>query len=186
MCCYFSFKYSVQNANKILNEWICSDLDFLLEKGDNLYRNLRKTCSFSYLHPDDLPEGLCFEEKLIKMKIQATYSGDMSILYARVVPLQSVIQMNYYFFDPHARDSNGNPSADGFAVLLSVGNFQQLNNLLRHMYNFEGSCPFDLHKIKTTSVSKKHTNPSRIEFVYQKKMGKCIGSKMNVQIGKID
>ena len=30
---------------------------------------LRKAYTFCYLHPDDLPEGLCFEEELIK----ATY-----------------------------------------------------------------------------------------------------------------
>ena len=38
-------------------------------------KNLRKTCKFSYLHPDDLPEGLCFEEKLIKMKIHLNAFG---------------------------------------------------------------------------------------------------------------
>lgn len=61
-------------ADTFFENWFSSDLDYLLNEGDKLYRHARRVCQFPYLHPTDLPNGLCF----VKANVQTTFSGDNS------------------------------------------------------------------------------------------------------------
>lgn len=72
---------------KEVEKWDSDDLHFLLYKGDELYRHTRRKCLFPYLHPSDLPKGICFSDKLLKLTIQTTFSGDMSSSFQDNTPI---------------------------------------------------------------------------------------------------
>lgn len=167
---------------KEVEKWDSDDLHFLLYKGDELYRHTRRKCLFPYLHPSDLPKGICFSDKLLKLTIQTTFSGDMSSSFQDNTPFYSLpaalnccladgscsgilvckesavaifySNSDFHVFDPHARDKFGNPCSNGSAVLLTVQSFLQLQILLRRIFHVDGSSTFDLHQIKTSCMGK--------------------------------
>lgn len=73
-------------ADTFFENWFSSDLDYLLNEGDKLYRHAHRVCQFPYLHPTDLPNGLCFNGKLVKANVQTTFSGDMCNSFQEQLP----------------------------------------------------------------------------------------------------
>lgn len=87
-------------ADTFIENWSSSDLGYLLNEGDKLYRHARRVCQFPYLHPTDLPNGLCFNGKLVKANVQTTFSGDMCNSFQRQLPFYSLTTaLNICFAD---------------------------------------------------------------------------------------
>lgn len=197
-------------ADTFFENWSSSDLDYLLNEGDKLYRHARRVYQFLYPHPTDLPNGLCFNGKLVKANVQTTFSGDNSFqeqlpFYSLATALnicfadgsgagilvcnESAVAVCYYnscfyIFDPHARDRYGNPCHDGSAILLSVQSFQHLQIVLRkinHVVN-EESCSFDLHKIKTNIISLRTFRNIKNRFCFSGESDQCIECSVNSKV----
>lgn len=199
-------------AETFIENLSSNDLDNLLNEGDKLYRHARRVCQFPYLHPTDLPNGLCFNGKLVKANIQTTFSGDMCNAFQEQMPFYSlatalnncfadgygagILVCNesavavcyynscFYIFDPYARDRYGNPCHDITAILLSLQSFQHLQIVLRKI-NYvvnEESCSFDLHKIKTNVISLRTFCNIKNKFCFSGKSDQRIECSVNSKV----
>lgn len=142
-----------------------------------MYRHVRISRNYSYLHPQDLPNIFLLQEKITHVSMTNVYSEDMIdgfqdndpyLSFASALNLCFAIQqmggaaiftckgssvakltMNskFYLFDPHARDSEGNANLDCIAVLLTGCGFSNFQKLLKRVYQINGISPFELHRV---------------------------------------
>lgn len=77
-------------SSKSLIDWNSGDVDYLLHKGDELYKHTYKFCNSTYLQPSELPCYICFEGQRVKCSIVKTYSGDISESFKDFGPFLSL------------------------------------------------------------------------------------------------
>lgn len=67
----------------------------------------------------------------------------------------SILYSDPYFdvFDPHARDTSGNPNCDGNAVVFTVGTFNDIITLIRKLFNCQENVQFDLYQMQKNTIS---------------------------------
>ena len=134
-----------------LTTWTLATMDYVLQEGDKLYRNIN--VEHDFLLPSDLPTCLhisnriihvvrgkeafgSFVNNLIKTKkilsvlctfIQMTQTSALLCLGdntgSSAVTLLSR-NSSIYVFDTHSRDDSGMPSANGTAVLMQFADIQ--------------------------------------------------------------
>ena len=152
--CIVSTCFSV--AKKI-SSWNQSDLDYILETGNEYFKNNGYT---QYLALDELPivvdiDGYVFnlskmeDMKTIDMNIAtdsrlfwgSAFSDCLKISQAVICVTCDVIFMirkesNYYYvFDSHSRSSNnGEPCDNGYSVLMKFKNLNELTNYVKYIY----------------------------------------------------
>ena len=169
-------------SGKLLTKWDADDLNSVLMRGDELYKQVRKTCPHAYLNPHDLPQHLCIQHQMLKSSIASVDSGDMAENYESNGPFLSLAtalsfcfgsdvhggifickgsaialfstDLYFYVFDPHARGSDGTIDQEGNAVFLTVNNFFNFQTLLRKIFQCENGAPFELYAMKFENVAR--------------------------------
>ena len=167
-------------SGKLLTKWDADDLNSVFMRGDELYKQVRKTCPHAYLNPHDLPQHLCIQHQMLKSSIASvvTWQRIMKVM-ALSFPLQQHFSfcfgsdvhggifickgsaialfstdLYFYVFDPHARGSDGTIDQEGNAVFLTVNNFFNLQTLLRKIFQCENGAPFELYAMKFENVAR--------------------------------
>ena len=126
--------------------WDGTDLDMILENGDQLFKSLNQ---YRLLGIDNLPRTVSIHSYSVDIFLLDNKTGEIT-LYAYLVSLKGIIDscLNIgsgvlliirgyifgllwgkecvYLFDSHSKDFGGNISQNGYAILM---NFETLNDL---------------------------------------------------------
>ena len=140
---------------KTISRWTKNDLECVVEKGDQLFKNQN---TLSYLTCLELRRNI----QVGNLNVPATFlenlygvicnmsRNDLFAKLCSVFDFDGIIfmisnytfsimqggyrQSNVYIIDSHSRDKNGRPSSDGKAVILKFENFQQVTNYIIDVY----------------------------------------------------
>ena len=131
--------------------WTTINLDFILDNGDQIYKELNVTGPLS---SQELPTTLHSGHSPVKIKMLHNETGFLSqdislIFFVKLFQNNEIgdgmlfmtsgfttgilwTKRNYFLFDPHCRDENGAISTDnsGTCVLLKFSSLQQLEKYI--------------------------------------------------------
>ena len=158
---------------KQLGCWQTADLDYILMKGDELYKSLDL---LRYLSFDDLPRQLTVETVYSKINYVGNVTVEINRLnidFLRRSLVQFKGQSNgiifitnfvafsliwdskaFFIFDSHSRDELGQHAENGTAILMKFSSLRQVQNFLVETYapaNGNAYCQMQYIAIETTS-----------------------------------
>ena len=138
--------------------WNSKDMDFILENGDMIYKNLNIE---GYVAMDELPQQFRFKNSTTFKAVFQSYSVHpvylnnlhLSFLFQEI-PIDTscflftlrgltmsvtLTSKHYFLFDSHSRNINGEIIPDGFSVLLKFSSRKSLERhilemLMKNMY----------------------------------------------------
>ena len=156
MCCKFSCLLHAVERPPLL--WKSYDIDEILHKGHRSYHQIGK---FVRLLPSDIPKYITLDKKNYKLTEMHSYIGLFSsgcqdfnmmtidiltdvfrqfcdFLFCIQESASAILQEEnpYFIYDPHSRNKNGFPDADGTSVILTF-NSVETNLSLCHKFGHE-------------------------------------------------
>ena len=148
---YFAIIFS---AIKNIDIWKTFDLDYVLEQGDNIFKEVGV---YQPLAVDELPHDISIEDTHVSAEMLAhesnlfaekdnlfencrhydsTEKGNGAIFTCAGFTVAVVWSQNYVdVFDSHSRNSNGFHDPSRKAILLKFCSINSLNNYLKSFYN---------------------------------------------------
>ena len=136
-------------------EWETTDLDFVLVNGDKIYKSLN--ARERYLSFEDLPRSIQHDGHEVFISFLNLEDGEAitsqnapflrnQILKSDINEFRALMMINgftiaifksrnlFYLFDPHSRDIQGLPVADGKSCLLRFQNLLEVEKYIQYFY----------------------------------------------------
>lgn len=158
------------SAIKRISSWKSFDLDYVLECGDDNFKNVK---IYRPLSVEELPSVVNIEQRCVAVVLGDKFTGFLGdvryfaqhnamnsasvgngLIFIAGGYSVSIIweKMSIYLFDPHSRDSHGSFSLDGSSILLKFKSLCDVQSHIKKNYrqnlaDFE-NCPFEVQYVQ--------------------------------------
>lgn len=157
---------------KSVSTWNKKDLDYVIENGDRLYK-LQNTSDF--LSCPDLPRSLKICDVMVTVNFDINLFDFLSDSNSKLLLIRNLhstlvfsgilflingfsfsiisVQNFYYIVDSHSRNTLGQPSPFGVAVVLKFENIVEVVNYIFDIYHHTDSTQYEIQFLHIPTVS---------------------------------